>query len=128
METQLITLLTGATGLAALVSDRITWGRREQASPLPGVTLNKISGGPVYADDGEAGLDEIRVQIDCWGATNTSAQAVAAQVRAALSAHTDSYFRHCALDTIRDLWEGGANQAEYEYRVSMDFILLFGSE
>lgn len=129
MEELLRTLLTGGSpnALTALVGERVTWGRREQADALPAVTLNKISGGPDYADDGETGLDEIRVQIDCWALTNTTVQAVSRAVRDLISAHTDDTFRHIALDAVRDLSEGGANQTDYEYRVSMDFIILHGS-
>lgn len=121
-------LLAGSPSpLAALVGDRVQWGSRDQASGLPAVTLIKISGGPGYADDGEVGLDEIRVQIDCWASTFSGATALARVVRDQISAYHDNDFRHIALDASRDLREGGSNQADYEFRTSMDFIILHRS-
>jgi len=127
MEELLRTLLADSTALTTLISERLQWGFREQATALPAVTLTKISGGPLYSDEGEVGLDEVRVQIDCWAASFTSATAVARAVRARLSGYFDANFRYIALDASRDMREGGANQEEYEYRVSMDFIILHRS-
>lgn len=127
MEELLLTQLLGSTGLTTLVGDRIAWGSREQAAPLPAVTLNKISGGPLYSDEGEVGLDDVRVQVDCWAGTVTAATAISRAVRAAISGYRDDFFRYITLDAVRDMREGGANQTDYEYRVSMDFIILSGS-
>lgn len=127
MEEALITLLAGNGTLTGLVGDRLSWGSREQGAALPAVTINAISGGPIYSDEGEVGLDDIRVQIDCWASTLTSAKAVGRAVRAVISGFHDATFRYVTLDAIRDMREGGTNQADYEYRVSMDFIILSGS-
>lgn len=127
MEELLRTLLAGSSALTTLVGERLQWGFREQATALPAVTLTKISGGPLYADEGEVGLGENRVQIDCWASSFTSATAVARAVKDVLSGYFDANFRYIALDAERDMREGGANQEEYEYRVSMDFIILHGS-
>jgi len=127
MEELLRTLLAGSTALTTLIGERLQWGFREQATALPAVTLTKISGGPLYSDEGEVGLDETRVQIDCWAASFTSATAVARAVREQLSGYFDANFRYISLDVQRDMREGGANQEEYEYRVSMDFIILHRS-
>ncbi len=124
MEEMLITKLLATSGLTSLVGDRISWGSREQAAALPAVTLNTISGGPLYSDEGEVGLDDVRVQIDCWASTVTAAKAVGRAVRAAISGFHDDFFRYITLDAIRDMRESGANQTDYEYRVSMDFIIL----
>ena len=124
MEELLLSRLEASTALTALVADRIQWGRREQASILPAVTLNKVTGGPLYADEGEVGLAEHRIQIDCWGDSFASATAIARAVHAQLSGYTDANFEYISLDAERDLSEGGANQANYEYRTSMDFVIL----
>lgn len=127
MEELLVTLLASSPPLVSLVNQRIQWGTREQASGLPAVSLAKVSGGPVYSDEGEAGLTETRVQIDCWASTFGTATAVARAVQAQLSGHFDGFFRYISLDVSRDLSEGGGNQAEYQHRTSMDFIILHGS-
>lgn len=127
MEELLIARLLASSALVALVEDRVQFGSREQAAGLPAVTLTKISGAPVYSDEGEAGLDETRVQVDCWGSSMTSALAVSRAVRNQISGYVDNDFRYISLDAIRDMREGGANQAEYEYRVSCDYLILHRS-
>jgi hypothetical protein len=127
MEELLRARLVASTALAALVGARIQWGLREQATALPAITLSKVSGGPLYSDEGEVGLDEHRVQIDCWASTYGDATEVARAVRAQLSGYHVGDFRYISLDASRDMSEGGANQAEYEYRTSMDFIILHRS-
>lgn len=124
MEELLLARLAASSALVALVGDRLQWGLREQATVLPAVTLNKVSGGPIYVDEGEVGLSEQRVQIDCWAVSFGDATALAREVRTQLSGWFDSAFRYISLDVERDLSEGGANQAKYEYRTSMDFIIL----
>lgn len=127
MEELLRARLAASSPLAVLVGSRIQWGLREQASGLPAVTLFKVSGGPLYSDEGEVGLDEHRVQVDCWAESYGDATAVAREVREQLSGYHDANFRYISLDAQRDLTEGGANQAVYEYRISMDFIIIHRS-
>lgn len=125
MEEALRTLLLQSSTLAGLVGERLQWGAREQATALPAVTLNKISGAPFYDDDGETGLDQFRVQIDCWADTMTAAKQVSRAVRGQISGYGPTNdFRYIEIDAERDMREGGANQEAYEYRVSMDFIVL----
>jgi hypothetical protein len=97
MEESLIAFLLASTGLAALVGTRITWHAREQGAGLPAVVLHLIDRVPVYSDEGHAGLDATRVQINCL-ATDATASAgksktilVARAVRAALSSVAMTY-------------------------------------
>jgi hypothetical protein len=85
MEQSLIQRLLSNSGLSALVSNRVHPGSRPQGSALPAIVLNRISGGPGYADDGETGLTNARIQIDCWAATYRQAKLVARAVTASLS-------------------------------------------
>lgn len=91
--------------------------------------MNRISGAPVYTDQGESGLATARVEIDCWGATYTSAKQTARAVIAALSAFVGtagSYtFQYVLLDAERDFSEAGSNAAEYLYRTNLDFIVWY---
>ena len=101
---------------------------RPQGEALPSVTLSRISGGPLYADDGEVGLLSARMQIDAWGETYTSAKTLARAVTERLSAVRDvvqgaTNFMYVTLEDERDLSETGANRAEYLHRVSLDFIV-----
>lgn len=127
MEEGIIARLLATSGVEALVSTRVYPGRRPQASALPAIDLGRVSGAPVYSNDGETGLERARIEINCWAATYTSAKTVARAVKAALSAFFGEAgginFQYILLDTERDLPETGANQAEYLHRTSLDFIV-----
>jgi hypothetical protein len=127
MEEGIIARLLATSGVTALVSTRIFPGRRPQASALPSIVLTTISGAPLYSDDGEAGLASARIQIDCWGATYTSAKTVARAVKAALSAFVGDAggitFQNILVDAERDFSEGGADAAEYLHRTNLDLIV-----
>ena len=126
MEADLISYLLADVQVAALVGDRVRPNLRPQGEALPSVTVTRISGGPEYADDGEVGLLDARVQVDCWGDTYTVAKGTAGAVTNRLSAVRDvvegaTTFLYVTLEDERDLSEVGANRAEYLHRVSLDF-------
>ena len=125
MEEALIAHLLSDSGVSALVSNRVHPGSLPQGAVLPAIVMNRISGGPQYADEGETGLNEARVQFDCWADSYPQAKRVARAVTARLSAFVGTVgattFAHILLDDERDLREGGGNAAEYPFRTSLDF-------
>jgi hypothetical protein len=127
MEEGIIQRLLATAGVTNIVTTRVFPGSLPQAYALPAVTVHVISGGPLYADDGEVGLDEVRIQVDCWAETYTAAKLLARQVRASLSAFVGTVngvtFPYILLDVIRDFREAGGNQAEYVFRTNMDYIV-----
>lgn len=76
--------LAAAAPVTALVSDRISPNPRKQGEPLPAVVLSVVSTVPNVHLRGDGNLDEVRVQVDCYGATSTAAAQLADAVRAAL--------------------------------------------
>jgi hypothetical protein len=126
MTDDFITAILSAPAIVALVADRVTPGKMTQGAPRPAIVVNKISGAPEYADDGEIGIEASRVQVDCWGDTYTDAKLLSRLVRAEFSAFCgvvgSTDFRFVMLDDERDLAEGGTNAAKYPTRVSLDFI------
>lgn len=82
----LIAYLLADSGLTALVSTRIGYVVNDQATADPRVTITPVSRVPAYADDGEAGLTESRVQIDSYSTVDTNALAISRAVFARLSA------------------------------------------
>ena len=136
MEEAFTNYLLGSTDLAALVSTRITWVMRPQASLLPSIVLHKISGAPEYSDEGEAGLLSARIQIDCW-ATNVPpdsgyaiAKNVSRQVMARLSGDGAAFtqdgieFQASFNEDGQDSFERGAG-GEDLYRTRLDFIIWY---
>jgi hypothetical protein len=128
MEEAIIIRLLADGGVAAIVATRVFPGSRPQGSELPALVLNRISGGPLYADDGEVGLEQGRIQIDCWAATYTEAKLLARAVTASLSAFDGTVgttvFEFIELENERDLREGGAGSSDYPFRTALDFMVL----
>ena len=128
MEEAIIARLLADTGVAAIASTRVFPGMRPQGSTLPAAVLNRISGGPLYADDGEVGLEQARIQIDCWAETYTGAKKLSRAVTACLSAFEGTVgtttFEFIELDIERDLQEGGSDAATYPFRTALDFLCM----
>jgi hypothetical protein len=128
MISQLMTILLGASAITTITGARIWPGSIPQGEPLPALVVNRISGRPLYADDGETGLEENRVQIDCYALTYTLAESLRAAVQSTLSAYVaDAVFPYIMLDVTRDLRDGGSKESEYPFRISMDFIIWYRS-
>lgn len=81
------TKLTAHAGLSALISTRVHPLQLPQQPSLPALTYRMVSLTPVATRDnsGKAGLERPRFQFDCWASTYGGAQAVAQQLREALT-------------------------------------------
>ncbi|MFA5387046.1 MAG: DUF3168 domain-containing protein [Candidatus Paceibacterota bacterium] len=113
---------------SGIVSDRVYPQSLPQGGVLPAIAAFRVSGAPLYADDGEAGLAADRLQIDCWSNTYTSAKTVATGVKTALSALRDVtietiMIQYIMIESERDFRESGSSAAEYLYRTSVDIII-----
>lgn len=85
MEVALVAHLLAQAGITAVVSQRITWGRRGQGGTLPAIVLHRIDGLLDYHLTGASGLVESRVQVDCWSDDYAGAKRAARAVEAAVS-------------------------------------------
>lgn len=126
MEESFVALLLAASGLSALVSARIFWGKAPQSVAAPYVVLSRVSGIPDYHLQGPSGLVQSRVQADCYGTTYASAKGVARQVEARLSGfrgpHGTTQFDGVFKVGERDLYNDDPTPAAL-HAVSMDFTL-----
>src|SRR4030067_2432097 len=86
VEAATIAYLLGDSAIGALINPRVYPLARPQGSAFPAIPLTRISGGPLYADDGEVGLLDARLQIDSYAVTYTAAKDLAAAVANRLSA------------------------------------------
>jgi len=129
MEEAIVSRLLNDVPVAALVAARVYAGRRPQGSDYPSVVVNRISGTPIYTDEGETGLAQARLQIDCWGESYASAKYTARAVKDALSAFhgvvNGVTFQNVLLDAERDLSESGGNVSEYPFRTGLDFVVWY---
>jgi len=128
IEAAVIAHLLADAGVEALVEDRVFPVSLPQGARLPSVVVARVDGAPLLADDGPSGLSNPRLQIDCWGSSYASAKALARAVTSSLNAYSGDMagldVPHVELEAERDMpREGGSNQSEYRYRVSLDFLV-----
>lgn len=115
LDTKLYTLLSGDSAVAALVSTRIYPVLAPQGAALPMVIFTRISSGREYTLSGATGLENPRVQIDCYSETYSEAKSVSEAVVAAIRGAT----------TFRTAWDDPRESYEEDeiFRVSIDFSI-----
>jgi len=114
LEPKIYTLLSGDALISALVSTRIYPVILPQNVTLPAITYSRISGGQINSFSGYSNLENPRIQIDVWGVTYASVQALAALVHTAMDGATTF---GALLESDMDFYEDDT----LIYRVSMDF-------
>jgi hypothetical protein len=122
MEEEFRAILTGAAAVTALApASRINFVSHPQGAPLPGVVLTVVTDFENMTMRGPDGLSQGRVQADCYAMTYTQAKQLSRAVRAALSGYSGGGFSLVEHVATRDGREGGSNEAERPFRVSLDF-------
>jgi hypothetical protein len=112
--------LLGATA----AGQRVYWVQRPQASALPAITLQTVTGDYPKTYDGLEATRSPRIQMDAWAATYAEARAICAAVIAELATKETSngiVFDNIQFDGERDFLETqGTTQI---YRTSVDLIV-----
>lgn len=80
MEEAIRSLLMALPALSSTVGTRIDWGVRPQATALPAITIDLISGVPQMNLDGAGLWSKSRIQIDCWARTSLTARNMATAI------------------------------------------------
>ena len=111
-------LLTDAT-LSGLVGVRLYPNILPQNPTMPAVTITIISGDRQSSNDGPGGLNGPRVQIDCWGTSYASADAVFEAIRKKLDGKKSGIILGAFMDSDRDFYEP---EPKY-YRRSADYFV-----
>jgi hypothetical protein len=74
--------LSSKAALTALVGSRIYRGKRPQGTTTnPAITYRKVSGHDELYQEGVSTLGEARIEVECWGSTPASAEAVRGKIR-----------------------------------------------
>ncbi|ORE90195.1 hypothetical protein ATO13_23206 [Stappia sp. 22II-S9-Z10] len=131
MIAALIGLLLADSGVQAAVGTRVWPVERPQASSLPAITLQTISGRRGYHMIGADDLVQSRVQLAAWGLSYLHAKTAAPAAISALSGfsgtHSGTVFGGIFVDSEDDEFEDGSNaqngQPERHYRVRVDFLI-----
>ncbi len=119
MEEELQLLLQANLTVA---DQAIGWFTAPQGIGYPKVVLNVIADAEGLVMNGPNGLIEGIVQIDVYSLIRSEAKTVSRAIRAALHGYRGGQFKLIRHDRTRDTREGGSNDAERPYRVSMDFF------
>lgn len=53
----------------------------KESNAYPAISYQRVTSTPVVSLQGSSGLDNVRVQIDCWARTYKEVKALAAEVR-----------------------------------------------
>ena len=83
---ELYTQLSGYSALAAIVGSRIYPRQVRQPTKPPYLVLEKVSDIPYNSHQGYSHLRRIRQQVSVYASSDTEAEAVVAQVKAAMEA------------------------------------------
>ena len=113
-----INVLLADHDTGTLVDKRVYPLDMPQGAYLPNITVLEVSGGEMYAEDGPVGLNNSRVQIDCWAYTYTDAKNLASFVRVALT--NSSVFLLAEAIDERDTRDEKADRSENPYHVILD--------
>lgn len=127
MEEAFRSILLTASGVTALAGNRIDFGSNAQGAPYPRIVLWTISDAEGINLQGPDGHSEGRVQVDIYAASYGAAKQLSRAVRAALDGYSGSGFQGVFHAGTRDSREGGSNEADRPFRVSLDFITHFNS-
>lgn len=125
MEEELFSLLD--TGLS-VPAQAIGWFTAPQGIARPHVVLNVITAAEGLVMNGTNHLLEGIVQIDVYSLNRSEAKTVARAISTLLHGYRGGGFRMIRHDRTRDTREGGSNEAERPYRVSMDFTFGWSDE
>ena len=131
MEEALVERLRATTSIAALVGTTnsrpaIDW--IERGETLPCITLQDVTTGRRYAQDGPTDLENPMVQMDCWAETYGAAKLLARAVRDEMeTAETVSgiEFDESFLVAERGMTPDDLGSGIKVFRVSLDFSVWF---
>ena len=120
MEQEFRSILKNTVSVADMVGARIDFGIRPNGQSLPAIVLNTISDIQDIHMNG-IGLNDGRVQVDCYGATYKDSFDLSQTVLLALNFYRGGGFliiEHLSTQHTRD---SGSNEVSTYYRAGMDF-------
>lgn len=125
MEEIIRAALLASSGVSSIVGTRVNFGTHPQGQPLPAIVLNTISDIGGYLIASPDGVSDARIQVDCYAGTYRAAKLLSRAVTALLSGYSGNGIQGVFRAGSRDSREGGTNEADRPYRVSLDFTLTY---
>ncbi|HEV8035975.1 DUF3168 domain-containing protein [Yoonia sp.] len=125
MEEEIRALLLSRSEVTAICGNRIDFGANAQGASFPRVVLWTIGDAEGHNLSGPDGHSIGRIQIDNYALTYGQSKQLSRAVRSVLDGHSGGGFQGVFLAGSRDTREGGTNEADRPFRVSLDFITHF---
>ena len=125
MEETIRALLLADSGVSSLADRSVNLGSHPQGRPFPAAVLNVISDAEGFELDGPDGLSRARMQVDCYAATYGVAKQFSRAVRSALNGYASGAIQGVFHAGTRDSRDGGTNEVERLFRVSLDFNITY---
>jgi len=122
MEEAIRAFLLATTAVTNICGTRINFGTHPQGLAYPAIVLNTISDAEDHTLVGPDGLSQGRIQADCYATTYGGAKLLSRAVRAALDGYHSIDLSGVFLVGSRDDREGGGNEPDRNFRVSLDFM------
>lgn len=120
MEADFRQLLVAA--LPDLGPARINWDEQPQGMAGSYIVLQLIDMTEGKTQQGPDGLQQARVQVDCYAEYSADARQLGYAAKAALDGHRGDRFRGIFFDGLRVTRETDENGGEANYRASLDFL------
>lgn len=118
LESKIFNLLSTNTAVTALVADRVFPGKLKPGCRLPAISFFRISGNYDVDLGGNSGLEQPRIQVDCWALGDEPRRDLGKAVRAAMGSanvETHGFSALCITDT------DAHDEATNHLGVSIDF-------
>lgn len=127
MEKIIRALLLADRGVFNVAGSRVNFGTHPQGEPLPALVLNTVSDFGGYLIDAPDGMFQARLQVDAYAMDYDSTKRLSRAARTALSGYSGSGIQGVFHVSSRDSREGGSNEAERPYRISLDFTITYAN-
>lgn len=127
MEKLIRALLKGAPAVSGITS-HVNFGEHPQGKPYPYVVLWTIGDVDGVTLEGVSGFNQGRIQADCYGRTYGTAKRLSRAVKTVLSGYSGGALQGVFHAGSRESREGGTNEADRPFRVSLDFTLTYSNE
>ncbi|MCB2130807.1 MAG: DUF3168 domain-containing protein [Rhodobacteraceae bacterium] len=124
MEETFRSLLLNSGPVSSVVGSRVNFGAHPQGAPLPAIVLNTVSDVNEHHLNAPETLSQARVQVDCYADSYGGAKLLSRAVRSALDGEKTA-FQGVFFENSRDGREGGTNEADRPFRVSVDFLVVY---
>jgi hypothetical protein len=125
MEEIIVARLLASAAVTAIVQQRVEFGGNTQGSARPRVAIWTIDNGDGLVLAGPDGVQRGRVQVDAYSDSAAQALALGRAITTALHGYSSGALRTVSQVSYRFTREGGANEPDRPYRVSIDFTTLY---